>query len=43
MELPYLNEKNLAEAAFEQRKTILRWIVDTWSFAIHQPENKFIA
>jgi hypothetical protein len=22
-------KKNLAEAAFEQRKTILRWIIDT--------------
>jgi hypothetical protein len=36
-------KKFMAEAAFEESKTILGWIINTRSFTIHLPENKFIS
>jgi hypothetical protein len=36
-------KKFMAKAAFEESKTILGWIINTRSFTIHLPENKFIS
>jgi hypothetical protein len=36
-------KKFMAEASFEEKKIILGWIINTRSFTIHLPENKFIS
>jgi hypothetical protein len=37
------SKKFLAEASFEESKTVLGWIINTRSLTIHLPRNKFLA
>jgi hypothetical protein len=41
--MPHISDFFLAEASFDECKLVLGWKINTRSFTIHLPENKFIA